>query len=86
MTMLDRMRRHKGMLKWTLVAVVLAFVVFYIPDFLQPTYTGVGAAPGEVVAEVGGIELTLNGTKLSWSIASYLSALQSGVLQLLEQP
>ena len=57
MTMLDRMRRHKGWLKWSLGLVVLAFVVFYIPDFLQ-TQTAVGAAPGEVIAEVNGQELT----------------------------
>ncbi len=36
MTMLDRMRRHKGWLKWSLALVVLTFVVFYIPDFLGP--------------------------------------------------
>ena len=34
MTMLDRMRRHKGWLKWSLALVVLTFVVFYIPEFL----------------------------------------------------
>jgi peptidyl-prolyl cis-trans isomerase D len=57
MTMLDRMRRHKAWLKWSLGLVVLAFVVFYIPDFLTPQIT-VGAAPGEVIAEVNGEELT----------------------------
>ena len=35
MTMLDRMRRHQSWLKWSLALVVLAFIVFYIPDFLQ---------------------------------------------------
>ena len=35
MTMLDRMRRHKGWLKWSLALVVLAFIVFYIPSFLD---------------------------------------------------
>ena len=35
MTMLDRMRRHKGWLKWSLALVVLAFIVFYIPSFLS---------------------------------------------------
>jgi peptidyl-prolyl cis-trans isomerase D len=57
MTMLDRMRRHKGWLKWSLALVVLAFIVFYIPSFLDdPTAVGVGvgAAPGEVIAEVEG--------------------------------
>ena len=35
MTMLDRMRRHKSWLKWSLALVVLSFVVFYIPSFLR---------------------------------------------------
>ena len=58
MTMLDRMRRHKSWLKWSLALVVLTFVLFYIPDFVSTRPTGTGAAPGEVVAEVGGRELT----------------------------
>jgi peptidyl-prolyl cis-trans isomerase D len=60
MTMLDRMRRHKGWLKWSLALVVLAFVVFYIPSFLDdPSIVGgVGAAPGEVIAEVEGRPVT----------------------------
>src|SRR5688500_9607946 len=37
MTMLDRMRRHKGWLKWSLALVVLTFVWLYIPA----EYTGV---------------------------------------------
>ncbi len=41
MTMLDRMRRHQGWLKWSLGLVVLTFVFFYVPDFLSPT-TGTG--------------------------------------------
>jgi peptidyl-prolyl cis-trans isomerase D len=56
MTMLDRMRRHKGWLKWSLALVVLTFVVFYIPDFLT---TSTGAAPGEVLAQVEGEEITV---------------------------
>ncbi len=56
MTMLDRMRRHKGWLKWSLALVVLTFVVFYIPDFLTP---GTGAARGEVLAEVEGESITV---------------------------
>lgn len=59
MTMLDRMRRHKGWLKWSLGLVVLAFIVFYIPSFLDdPTAVGAGAAPGEVIAEVEGRAVT----------------------------
>lgn len=56
MTMLDRMRRHKGWLKWSLALVVLTFVVFYIPDFLT---TPTGAAPSEVLAEVDGEPITV---------------------------
>ena len=56
MTMLDRMRRHKGWLKWSLALVVLTFVVFYIPDFLTPS---VGASPNEVIAEVEGEPITV---------------------------
>ena len=59
MTMLDRMRRHKGWLKWSLVLVVLAFIVFYIPSFLDdPTAVGVGAAPDEIIAKVEGHDVT----------------------------
>ncbi len=51
MTMLDSMRRHKAWLKWSLALVVLAFIVFYIPDFLQ-TGDPSGATPGGAVARV----------------------------------
>ena len=58
MTMLDRMRRHKNILKWSLAVVVLTFILLYIPDFVSTRPDGTGAAPGEVVAEVGGREVT----------------------------
>ena len=55
MTMLDRMRRHKGWLKWSLALVCLAFVVFYIPSFLnwgdQPTLT-------DSIARIDGTDIT----------------------------
>ena len=55
MTMLDRMRRHKSWLKWSLALVCLAFVIFYIPDFLR----GSGAdAAGDTVARVEGHDIT----------------------------
>ncbi len=56
MTMLDRMRRHKGWLKWSLALVVLTFVLFYIPDFLTST---TGAAPSDTVATVEGRPITV---------------------------
>jgi len=55
---LDRMRRHRNWLKWSLGLVVLAFVVFYIPDFLQQDTVTVGASAREVIAEVDGRPLT----------------------------
>jgi peptidyl-prolyl cis-trans isomerase D len=56
MTMLDRMRRHKAWLKWSLLLVCLAFVIFYIPDFLRGT--GADAASGDTVAKIDGQEIT----------------------------
>jgi peptidyl-prolyl cis-trans isomerase D len=52
MTMLDKMRRHKGWLKWSLGLVVLAFVIFYIPDFLRGSDTSLTAT--DTVAAVEG--------------------------------
>ena len=47
MTMLDRMRRHKGWLKWSLGLVVLAFVVFLHPaDFLDDDHDLGRRVPG----------------------------------------
>ncbi len=69
MTMLDRMRRHRGWLKWSLALVVLAFIFFYIPDFLD---TQDAAAPSTVVARVGDQEITAAAFR-----RAYLSQLQS---------
>src|ERR1700674_2665312 len=52
MTMLDRMRRHRNWLKWSLLLVCLAFILFYIPDFLRGT--GADAASGGTVATIQG--------------------------------
>jgi peptidyl-prolyl cis-trans isomerase D len=57
MTMLDRMRRHKGWLKWSLAIVVVAFVLLYIPSFLDDPSMPVGSH--EVVASVEGREITV---------------------------
>ncbi len=57
MTMLDRMRRHKGWLKWSLAIVVLAFIFLYIPSFLQDD-TAAGAGNNQVVASVDGRTIT----------------------------
>jgi peptidyl-prolyl cis-trans isomerase D len=55
MTMLDRMRRHKGWLKWSLAIVVVSFILLYIPSFLRQ---GAGASGNSVVADVEGHEIT----------------------------
>jgi peptidyl-prolyl cis-trans isomerase D len=53
MTMLDRMRRHKAWLKWSLGAVVVTFVLLYIPSFL-----GTGTPTSlDVIATVEGREV-----------------------------
>ena len=59
MTMLDRMRRHKGWLKWSLALVVVAFILLYIPSFLNHDDGGQGGLPGDVVASVNGRRVTV---------------------------
>jgi peptidyl-prolyl cis-trans isomerase D len=54
--MLDRMRRHKGWLKWSLAIVCVSFVLLYIPSFLGDTTQG--AANNSVVATVDGHDIT----------------------------
>src|SRR5688572_8140439 len=49
--MLDRMRRHKGWLKWSLGIVVVMFVLLYIPSFLRPPDT---VAANDAIATIGG--------------------------------
>ena len=55
MTMLDRMRRHKGWLKWSLAIVVVAFIWLYIPTFMDNPAAG----NSDVVASVDGREITV---------------------------
>src|SRR4029079_5562531 len=55
MTMLDRMHRHKGWLKWSLAIVILAFIVLYIPSFLKQDAAG----NNDVVASVEGRAITV---------------------------
>jgi peptidyl-prolyl cis-trans isomerase D len=55
MTMLDRMRRHRGWLKWSLFLVVLSFIVLYFPYNQQSGQTVSSTA---VVATVEGREIT----------------------------
>ena len=56
MTMLDRMRRHKNWLKWSLVLVVLAFIALYIPASNNPAN---GAGMNNAIATVEGNDVTV---------------------------
>ena len=55
MTLLDRMRRHKGWLKWSLAIVILAFIILYIPSFMNQGVAG----NSDVVASVEGRDITV---------------------------
>ena len=57
MTMLDRMRRHKNWLKWSLAIVVVAFILLYIPSFLR--HPSLPAGTHDVVATVDGRDITV---------------------------
>jgi peptidyl-prolyl cis-trans isomerase D len=90
MTMLDRMRRHKGWLKWSLALVVLAFVVFYIPSFLsdQTAVVGAGVGSNEVIAEIEGRDVTAGqfSQRYASQIQAYRQAYGAGLSdQLLKQ-
>jgi peptidyl-prolyl cis-trans isomerase D len=78
MTMLDRMRRQQAWLKWSLGLVVLAFVLFYIPDFFTPTGTG---ASGEALASVNGRRITVNDFSRAYNaqLAQFRNAYGAGM-------
>jgi peptidyl-prolyl cis-trans isomerase D len=63
MTMLDRMRRHRHWLKWSLALVCLAFVAVYIPTTDSMSGAGLGAA----VATVEGNEITVGEFRLAYN-------------------
>ena len=65
MTMLDRMRQHKGWLKWSLFLVCLAFVFLYVPSFVQPAPQLTGALT-DVLARVGDREITVGEFRIAY--------------------
>src|SRR4026207_236154 len=73
MTMLDRMRRHRDWLRWSLGLVCVAFVLFYIPDFLQGT--GADAASSDTIAKIEGQKIT--GSEFRRSYQAQLQAYRS---------
>jgi peptidyl-prolyl cis-trans isomerase D len=85
MTMLDRMRRHKNWLKWSLALVCLTFVFFYIPSFLD---SGNGSSPNDEVARVDGATINVAEFRRAYQnqVAAYRQAYGSGINeQLLKQ-
>jgi len=86
MTMLDRMRRHRDWLKWSLGLVCVAFVLFYIPDFLRGS--GADAASSDTIAKVEGREITSGEFRRTYQaqLQAYRSAYGSNMSdQLLKQ-
>src|SRR5690349_24825370 len=73
MTMLDRMRRHMSWLKWSLGLVCLAFIIFYIPDFLR---TNNADASGETIARVEDQDISANEFRRTYTaqLQAYRSA------------
>lgn len=87
MTMLDRMRRHRNWLKWSLALVCLAFIIFYIPDFLQNPAMD-AAAPTGAVAVVDDKEILTDEFQRTYTaqLAAYRSAYGASMTdQLLKQ-
>jgi peptidyl-prolyl cis-trans isomerase D len=87
MTMLDRMRRHRNWLKWSLAIVCLSFVIFYIPDFLQSRAMD-AATPTGAVAVVQGHEIPADEFQRTYTaqLAAYRGAYGAGMTeQLLKQ-
>lgn len=58
MTMLDRMRRHKAWLKWSLGLVVVTFILLYVPSFLDPVAV-TGVNPTDAIATIEGRDITV---------------------------
>jgi peptidyl-prolyl cis-trans isomerase D len=88
MTMLDRMRRHKGWLKWSLGLVVVAFIILYIPDFLRAKDPAAGALPSDRIAQVNGrgVSVVEFRTAYQRQVAAYRQAYGANVSdQLLRQ-
>jgi peptidyl-prolyl cis-trans isomerase D len=88
MTMLDRMRRHKSWLKWSLALVVVAFILLYIPDFLRAKDPVAGALPSDQIAQVNGRGISVLDFRIAYQrqVAAYKQAYGANVSeQLLKQ-
>ena len=72
MTMLDRMRRHRHWLKWSLALVVLSFIAFYIPNRNR----NMAAASHDELASVNGETVTVSAYRRAYqqAVQMYRSA------------
>jgi peptidyl-prolyl cis-trans isomerase D len=70
--MLDRMRRHKAWLKWSLGLVVVTFILLYVPSFLD-TSAGTGTNPNDAIATIEGRKVT---------VGQYQRAYQNQLMQI----
>ena len=92
MTMLDTMRRHKNILKWTLALVVLAFVLLYIPSFLNSSSATTGTGVGDRLATVDAQTITVADFRRRYQAqvnayrASYGGNLTDALLQQMQVP
>ena len=86
MTMLDRMRRHKNLLKWSLALVVVSFILLYVPAFMSTS--GGPSLSSDVVARVEGHEVTAGDFQRAYQgqLQAYRSAYGANISeQLLKQ-
>ncbi|MBI3262998.1 MAG: peptidyl-prolyl cis-trans isomerase [Acidobacteria bacterium] len=86
MTMLDKMRRRKNLLKWSLALVVVSFILLYVPAFIRSG--GGPATSSDVVAQVEGHEVTAGDFQRAYQgqLQAYRSAYGSNISeQLLKQ-
>jgi peptidyl-prolyl cis-trans isomerase D len=89
MTMLDRMRRHRGWLKWSLALVVLAFIVLYFPDFVGNQTL---VQPAERLATIDSRSISVNDFRRRYMAqiqayrSSYGANLTDEILQQMQVP
>ena len=91
MTMLDRMRRHKGWLKWSLALVVLTFVWLYIPAEYTGIDQGMGL-PGDRLATIDSRSISVTDFRRRYMAqvqayrSSYGGNLTDDILQQMQVP